>query len=495
MAKKNAAELHDTLIKEIEHAESLAGKSLDELRVRAAELMERATSRAYELENAAKALADMRGNLNTVTEERRGQRELIKVLRTTCSQLALGQSGAMHSEFVAAINRADEAERQLAGLRPLLEDAREKLRAVETKPSTAPACVICARSFRDGETSVCRHCRNDVAAIVKIRMKLGLSPLADADEVERAWVARSPPPATGLVPGWSLVTCSVSGCTNKVAVKRDKPVPIESVECTEHAHRKAPLLPPTLPGREAIFAEWLFDLTSAVRVLASRDHEETIGHRTNSEDAAEFVRTIDAIHARYRGWLMDHSKSLGGTAIEEWLLRVSWSCTPDHLVRRGEVMADVGMPPPDPPMTEAEMQRVTHAAKMELLRCLRDRKPTEKKRRALPQQHAPDCECPKHAGKTVKAERVQWNGDASVCGRFVIQKERIRFEPTFFSLMLKPRNSAVWLNDAATSSYPGYRECASKFRGDGTRSSCKHDAQVLADWEHENPQPDSKRLS
>lgn len=59
---------------------------------------------------------------------------------------------------------------------------------------------------------------------------------------------------------------------------------------------------------------------------------------------------------------------------EEFILRVSWSRTPDHLVRRDEVMADVGTQPPDPPLTDMEMQRVTHAAKMELLRILQSRK-------------------------------------------------------------------------------------------------------------------------
>ena len=63
---------------------------------------------------------------------------------------------------------------------------------------------------------------------------------------------------------------------------------------------------------------------------------------------------------------------------EEFLLRVAWSQTPDHLIRRGEVMADVGLPPPDPPLTDAEMQKVAFAAKMEMIRCLRRRKKVKK---------------------------------------------------------------------------------------------------------------------
>jgi hypothetical protein len=60
--------------------------------------------------------------------------------------------------------------------------------------------------------------------------------------------------------------------------------------------------------------------------------------------------------------------------MEEFILRVAWSSTPNHLIRRGEVMADVGLPPPDPPLTDAEMQQITFAAKMEALKCLRRRK-------------------------------------------------------------------------------------------------------------------------
>jgi hypothetical protein len=59
---------------------------------------------------------------------------------------------------------------------------------------------------------------------------------------------------------------------------------------------------------------------------------------------------------------------------EEFLIRVSWSSTPDHQIRRGEVMADVGLNAPSSPLTSAEMQRITFAAKMETLRCLHERR-------------------------------------------------------------------------------------------------------------------------
>ena len=63
-----------------------------------------------------------------------------------------------------------------------------------------------------------------------------------------------------------------------------------------------------------------------------------------------------------------------GPAFEEFLLRVSVSRGKDHNIRLSEVMADVGLSFPDPPPTNEEMQAVTFAAKMALLRELRKRK-------------------------------------------------------------------------------------------------------------------------
>lgn len=63
-----------------------------------------------------------------------------------------------------------------------------------------------------------------------------------------------------------------------------------------------------------------------------------------------------------------------GMPHEEFLIRVSWSCTPNHLIRRGEVMADTGLEPPNPPLTAAEMEKVTFEAKTQVLKCLSLRK-------------------------------------------------------------------------------------------------------------------------
>jgi hypothetical protein len=60
--------------------------------------------------------------------------------------------------------------------------------------------------------------------------------------------------------------------------------------------------------------------------------------------------------------------------MEEFLVRVSWSCSPNHAVRCGEVTADVGVAPPTPPLTNEEMEQVMFAAKMQVLKCLRTRK-------------------------------------------------------------------------------------------------------------------------
>lgn len=64
------------------------------------------------------------------------------------------------------------------------------------------------------------------------------------------------------------------------------------------------------------------------------------------------------------------------------MIRVSWSAVNDpddggagHGVRRGEVIADLGLDAvPSPPFTAAEMQRITRAAKFEAFRCLKERK-------------------------------------------------------------------------------------------------------------------------
>lgn len=64
----------------------------------------------------------------------------------------------------------------------------------------------------------------------------------------------------------------------------------------------------------------------------------------------------------------------GAIEMEEFLLRVAWSRAPDHQLRCGQVTADVGLPCPNPPSTNEEMQQVTYAAKMAMLKCLRRRK-------------------------------------------------------------------------------------------------------------------------
>jgi hypothetical protein len=69
---------------------------------------------------------------------------------------------------------------------------------------------------------------------------------------------------------------------------------------------------------------------------------------------------------------------LRGDPFEEFLLRVSVSRGADHRIRLVEVMADVGLSFPDPPVTVEEMQLVTFAAKMALLKILRKRKSTKK---------------------------------------------------------------------------------------------------------------------
>ncbi len=59
---------------------------------------------------------------------------------------------------------------------------------------------------------------------------------------------------------------------------------------------------------------------------------------------------------------------------EEFLITVCFHRSPDHLIRRGSVMADMGFSCPDPPPTDDEMQAVTYAAKMAMIKVLRARK-------------------------------------------------------------------------------------------------------------------------
>jgi hypothetical protein len=66
---------------------------------------------------------------------------------------------------------------------------------------------------------------------------------------------------------------------------------------------------------------------------------------------------------------------------DEFLLSVFYTRSPDHLLRRGQWMADMGFPCPDPPPTDAEMQEALHAAKMALFKALNRRKRAAKAKR------------------------------------------------------------------------------------------------------------------
>ena len=67
---------------------------------------------------------------------------------------------------------------------------------------------------------------------------------------------------------------------------------------------------------------------------------------------------------------------------EECLIHVYWTGLWDpndsgrgHLLRRGEVSADLGLDAvPAPPFTDEEMQAITRAAKIQAIKCLRARK-------------------------------------------------------------------------------------------------------------------------
>ncbi len=56
---------------------------------------------------------------------------------------------------------------------------------------------------------------------------------------------------------------------------------------------------------------------------------------------------------------------------------------PDHLVRYAEVQAMVGLPWPDPPLTERDLQPVAYAAKMALIKLLLSRRRVAKKHKAV----------------------------------------------------------------------------------------------------------------
>ena len=59
-------------------------------------------------------------------------------------------------------------------------------------------------------------------------------------------------------------------------------------------------------------------------------------------------------------------------ALEQFCLGLYTLVPPDRVTHR--LTADTGLDaPPDPPLTDAEMERVVFAAKRELLRVLRDR--------------------------------------------------------------------------------------------------------------------------
>ena len=84
---------------------------------------------------------------------------------------------------------------------------------------------------------------------------------------------------------------------------------------------------------------------------------------------------------------------------EEFLVSVCYHRSPEQRIRRGDVMADMGIPCPDPPPTDAEMQEVAFAAKMAMAKVLASRK------------RAPRADC-RWCGKSVRlrddGELYQW---------------------------------------------------------------------------------------
>lgn len=76
--------------------------------------------------------------------------------------------------------------------------------------------------------------------------------------------------------------------------------------------------------------------------------------------------------------------SLGGAGRgDECMIKVCWTgYSPSmgmregnsHLIRRGEVTADLGSPPPEPPFTNDEMQSIAYAAKGAAIKALMARR-------------------------------------------------------------------------------------------------------------------------
>ena len=94
-------------------------------------------------------------------------------------------------------------------------------------------------------------------------------------------------------------------------------------------------------------------------------------------------KTAEQRHLEQWGLTGNPFKNLGPVrGVKEFMLHVYWSGLDDggddgrgHLIRRGAVTADVGLENfPNPPPTDAEMQQVMFAAKMALLKILRQRK-------------------------------------------------------------------------------------------------------------------------
>lgn len=108
--------------------------------------------------------------------------------------------------------------------------------------------------------------------------------------------------------------------------------------------------------------------------------EEPVPAKRPSKKTA---KTAEQKHLEQWGLARNPFKNLGPVqGAKEFMLHVHWSGLDDgdddgrgHLLRRGTVVADVGLENfPDPPPTDEEMQQVMFAAKMALLKVLRQRK-------------------------------------------------------------------------------------------------------------------------